>query len=420
MSNGWKEVELRDIVRSISEKHKFNINKIILINTSDILKGKVLNHTYVENKNLRGQFKKSFRKGDILYSEIRPKNRRFAYIDFDSQDYIASTKLMVLRKSNEKINTNFLFQILKSDNVINRLQILAETRSGTFPQITYDILARLKINLPTLKEQKTISAILSSLDDKIENNHKICEKLEEIAQVIFKQWFIDFEFPNEDGKPYKSSAGEMEYCEELGKDVPEGWNQDTFEEIGTIVGGSTPLKKREDYYKYGVIPWITPKDLSKYKGMFISKGDNFITKAGYNSCSAKLLGKGSILFTSRAPIGYIAIAAKEVCTNQGFKSIIPNKGYGTEFVYELMKQLTPQIINAGSGSTFKEISGSSMKRIKTLLPSKKIAKKYCRKFKYIFEMIYKKEAEVLILQKTRDALLPKLMNDEINVESIEI
>ena len=136
VNKGWREAKLKDLVSSISIKHKFNIDKIVLVNTSDVLDGKVLNHTYVENKNLKGQFKKSFEKGDILYSEIRPKNRRFAYVDFDPKDYVASTKLMVLRRNSEKIDTGFLFQTLKSDGVINRLQDLADSRSGTFPQIT--------------------------------------------------------------------------------------------------------------------------------------------------------------------------------------------------------------------------------------------------------------------------------------------
>ncbi|MCM0648415.1 restriction endonuclease subunit S [Clostridium swellfunianum] len=192
-SSAWEEVKLGDIVESVSIKHKFNKDKIVLINTSDVLEGKVLNHTYVDNKDLKGQFKKSFQKGDILYSEIRPQNKRFAYINFDAEDYVASTKLMVLRKSSKNVNTEFLFQLLKGEDTINRLQILAETRSGTFPQITYTELASLKIMLPPIEEQESIAKILSDLDAKIEVNNKINDNLVELATTLYTSWFVKFE-----------------------------------------------------------------------------------------------------------------------------------------------------------------------------------------------------------------------------------
>jgi type I restriction enzyme S subunit len=137
---------------------------------------------------LRGQFKKSFQKNDILYSEIRPKNKRFAFIDFVANDYVASTKLMVLRHNN-KILPEFLFHVLKNDDLLNYLQSQAETRSGTFPQITFTELGNIVINLPPIPTQRAIAATLSILDEKIESNRKINDYLEQIAQAIFKNWF---------------------------------------------------------------------------------------------------------------------------------------------------------------------------------------------------------------------------------------
>ncbi|MBP3255625.1 MAG: restriction endonuclease subunit S [Clostridia bacterium] len=163
------ERELGEFVESITDTTKINKSEVILINTSDIENGKVLNHEYVSNKNLKGQFKKRFKKNDILYSEIRPKNKRFAYINFDSDDYIASTKLMVLRNKGN-IDNDYLYQILKSDNVINYLQHVAETRSGTFPQITFNELSKTKIMIPDLKNQRKIAYILNILDRKIDLN----------------------------------------------------------------------------------------------------------------------------------------------------------------------------------------------------------------------------------------------------------
>ena len=172
-----------------------------------------------------------------------------------------------------------------------------------------------------IKTQKKIASFLSSLDDKIELNRRINENLEQQAQALFKSWFVDFE-PFKDGKFVDSELGM----------IPEGWRVGTLEEIGQIIGGGTPSKANSSFYCENGIPWITPKDLSINKSKYISRGENDITEIGYRNSSAKKIPAGSVLFSSRAPIGYIAIANNEVTTNQGFKSVIPTKA-GTCFIY---------------------------------------------------------------------------------------
>ena len=140
-------------------------------------------------------------------------------------------------------------------------------------------------------------------------------------------------------------------------------------EIGEIVGGSTPSTKNSENYD-GNIAWITPKDLANYNKIFIESGERSITEKGFNSCSAKILPKNSILFTSRAPIGYVAITKKELCTNQGFKSIIPNDKIYYLFLYYLLKYNKDYIASFGSGTTFKEISGKVMKSIEIVIPDR--------------------------------------------------
>ena len=176
----WVECTIGDLCNTISDTYKGNDENVILVNTSDVLEGKVLNHIRVPNKNLKGQFKKTFRKNDILFSEIRPANKRFAFIDFeDTSNYIASTKLMVLRH-NEKVLPEYLFAVLKTNYILAELQHLAETRSGTFPQITFTLeLAPMKVNLPDKKTQKQIVSILSSIEQKIDANESINNNLEQ-------------------------------------------------------------------------------------------------------------------------------------------------------------------------------------------------------------------------------------------------
>ena len=146
------------------------------------------------------------------------------------------------------------------------------------------------------------------------------------------------------------------------------WKECTISDIGTVIGGATPSTKKSENYDGGQIPWITPKDLSTFSGRYISRGDRNITEVGLKSCSTQLLPAHSVLFSSRAPIGYVAIAQNEVCTNQGFKSVVPNENTDYLFLYYLLKYNKETIEHMGSGTTFKEVSGNTMKGIHVKVP----------------------------------------------------
>lgn len=264
----WKEVDICQLCDSVSETYKGNASEVVLINTSDVLDGKCLNHEYVPNKKLKGQFKKTFRKGDILYSEIRPANKRFCFVDFEPKDYIASTKLMVLR-AHEDVDPQYLYQILRSNDTLTQLQMLAESRSGTFPQITYSELSNIMVSLPSQKAQKNIVSILSSLDRKIELNNKINADLEEMAQAIFKNWFVDFE-PFKDGKFVDSELGM----------IPEGWKVGTLDEIFSLKYGknlsTSMILEKGDYPVYGangIIGYYNEFNCDKYSVLVTSRGN---------------------------------------------------------------------------------------------------------------------------------------------------
>ena len=175
----WKEMTVGDLCDTISETYHGDDEGVVLINTSDVLEGKVLNHQVVKNKNLKGQFKKTFKQNDILYSEIRPANKRYAFVNFEkTEHYIASTKLMVLRPREDVVRPRFLFSFLSSKSVLEELQQLAETRSGTFPQITFSSeLAPTQIDVPDLETQDRIVGILDAIDGKICTNVEINENL---------------------------------------------------------------------------------------------------------------------------------------------------------------------------------------------------------------------------------------------------
>ena len=153
------------------------------------------------------------------------------------------------------------------------------------------------------------------------------------------------------------------------------WIECKISDIGTVVGGATPSTKKTENYENGAISWITPKDLSSFSGRYIERGERNITEIGLKSCSTQLLPQNTVLFSSRAPIGYVAIAANKVCTNQGFKSVIPNENVDPLFLYYLLKYNKDRIENLGSGTTFKEVSGNTMKNIEVRVPSDKTNKR---------------------------------------------
>ena len=257
--------------------------------------------------------------------------------------------------------------------------------------------------LPPLDDQRRIASILSSLDRKIELNNKINADLEEMAQAIFKNWFVDFE-PFKDGKFVDSELGM----------IPEGWKVGRLDEIADVVGGSTPSKAKPEYYTQKGIAWLTPKDLSNHPAVYSSRGEIDITEDGYNSTSTKLMPKGTVLFTSRAPIGYISIAQNDICTNQGFKSLVPKKA-GTCFLYCFLKYVTPEIENKSTGSTFKEASGSLMKSLQVIIPEQNVFEEFEAIVSPLFARIESLEKENSRLSLLRDTLLPRLMSGELEV-----
>ncbi len=204
-------------------------------------------------------------------------------------------------QTNERCDLQYLYYL------INSMDLSGYITGSAQPKLSQANLNAVALQLPSVGEQKKIVAILGALDGKIELNNKINENLEQQAQAFYQELFIN----NADSK----------------------WLQGTISDLGMVVGGSTPSKSKPEYYTENGIAWITPKDLSVNKSKFISHGENDITELGLKNSSATIMPEGTVLFSSRAPIGYIAIAVGNVTTNQGFKSVVPKLEIGTAFVY---------------------------------------------------------------------------------------
>ena len=312
-----------------------------------------------------------------------------------------------------QINPVYLAYFLKTDEF--QKQIYGIVGGSAIPTLSQENLANLIIRVPNDNIPNTIADILDSLDGKIELNKQINDNLEAMAKQLYDYWFVQFDFPNEEGKPYKSSGGTMVYNERLKREVPIGWEVENLIDFAEIKNGATPSTADEANYG-GDIVWITPKDLSDQQSKFVYQGERNITKQGFDSCSTSMLPTSSVLMSSRAPIGLVSIAKHEVCTNQGFKSFIPKSISDSIYLYYYIKHHIKQIEQLGTGTTFKEVSRDDLCKFPILtIGAKDIYVQWIELQNGIADKQLALTKEIAALTKQRDELLPLLMNGQASV-----
>ncbi|MCZ2460727.1 MAG: restriction endonuclease subunit S [Chitinophagales bacterium] len=355
----------------------------------------------------------AFTKNEILISNIRPYFKKIWFAEFDGG---CSADVLVLKTTNPKFDAKFVYYNLFQDLFFKHQ--MTGSKGSKMPRGDKDQIMTFLIPEFDKSYQQRIADFLTVIDDKIALNKRINSELETLAKTIYNYWFVQFDFPDEEGKPYKTSGGEMEWNKELKREIPKGWRQGTFNDIAEIVGGSTPSTADKRNFTKNGTAWITPKDLAQNIGnKFITKGENDVSELGIKSASLTIMPKNTILMSSRAPIGYLAISRRDVTTNQGFKSFIPKQNYSTSFIYYLVQSYIPTFIKHGSGSTFKEISKSLIEEIKIYIPKMNVINDFTEKMNPIFRKQDFLEIENQELIKLRDFLLPMLMNGQVKVKS---
>ena len=327
---------------------------------------------------------------DILFSMIGTIGN--IYLEKNPHVEYACKNMGIFKFSGNKENALWMYYYLKSPQA--KAYIQTHLRGSTQSYVPLGSLRDMPVPVPPQSVRNEIIAILSPIDEKIECNNAINDNLEQQAQSCFQELFVDNADPE--------------------------WATGTISDLGTVVGGSTPSKAKPEYYTESGIAWITPKDLSINKSKFVSHGENDITELGLKNSSAAIMPEGTVLFSSRAPIGYIAIAAGEVTTNQGFKSVVPKPEIGTPFVYFFLKNTLPVIEGMASGSTFKEVSGSTMKNVPAVIPDAETLAKFSNFCAPIFAQQRILEEQNQSLAALRDNLLPRLMSGEIDVSAVQL
>ena len=338
-----------------------------------------------------------------------------------------STEFIVIRGREGVTDNDYAYYLTKWEE-FRQFAISQMTGSSGRQRVPADSLAKFLAPAPeSLSEQRAIAHILGSLDDKIELNQQMAQTLESIARAIFKSWFVDFDpvKAKMEGKQPEGMTEEIAALfperlvdSELGM-IPEGWDIATMQDLGTIKGGATPSTKNPDYWEGGTNHWITPKDMSNLDSIVVLDTSRKITDSGMQRISSRQLPAGTVLMSSRAPVGYLAISAIPISINQGFIAIVCNKSIPNSYVLYLLESNMDKIKMSSGGSTFSEISKRNFRPIKILLPNKDLLVKFNEIIEPIVDKMTRLQREVTTLSSLRDALLPKLISGELRIKDFE-
>ena len=409
-----KMLTIDKVVKSVSITHKFDKPILKFLNTSDVENGKIININHLPISELKGQAKKTIKKDDILFSEIRPKNRRFAYIDFDETDeFVVSTKLMVLRNINKEVDNKYFYYYLTNDHMLSILQDRAENRIGSFPQITFDLLSEYSIRVPDISEQQKIAAILSSLESKIELNNKINDNLEHMAKTIYDYWFVQFDFPNASGKPYKSSGGKMVWNDELKREIPDlkEWSVGTLLDIADYVNGLPCQKFRPTGEEF----------LRVIKIREMNEGFSANTEFVRTDIPEKaIIENGDVLFSWSASLDVKIWTGGKGALNQHIFKVTSENYPKSFYFYQLLNYLQHfKMMAENRKTTMGHITQEHLKQSRIVIPPKELTIELEKIIAPLFAKKINNEIENQKLSELRDWLLPMLMNGQVKVGDAE-
>lgn len=379
------------------------------LDTGNITENKVDNVQLIDLKSdkLPTRARRIPQKNSILYSTVRPNQKHYGFVrENNISNLLVSTGFIVLDVDKNKADPKYIYYYLIQDSIINMLQNIGETSTSTYPSVKVSDLENLKINLPTIFEQEKIAKILSSFDNKIENNNSIIANLEKQAQAIFKSWFVDFE-PFKDSQFINSSMGKIPITCKVSK----------LKNLSTSVfNGGTPRRNNEDYWINGKIPWLKTKEINNN---FIIETEEYITDKGLNESSAKLIRDRSVVVALYgATAGELGFIGKDMTANQACCAI--ESDYQS-YIYYYLKNNQSYIKTLATGSAQQNLSKSTLENLDVLYPEQDYLDRFEKMARSFIEKSIYLELENKKLEKTRDTLLPKLMSGEIRVEeAIEV
>ena len=344
------------------------------------------------------------RGGDLIFAREAPLGN--VAIVPDNLKVCLGQRTVLIRPNRQVVEPNYLVYLLLGDDIQAKLHSVGA--GATVPHVNMQDIRALPLpELPPLLTQRKVADILSAYDDLIENNTRRIKILEEMAQMIYREWFVHFRFPGHEN---------VEMVEtELGP-IPEEWEVTTVGMAFEIVGGGTPSKAVQEYWQNGDITWYTPTDLTRSGTMFIDRSEAKITQDGLRHSSARLFPAFSVMMTSRATIGVLSMNVSPACTNQGFITCIPNDRVTAYYLFFWLAEQREKILSHASGATFKEISKGVFRTFEFLLPPNDLISSFTRLVDPMLQQALNLQRRNANLRQTRDLLLPKLVSGEVKVD----
>ena len=364
---------------------------------------------YISEKDAKRLSKHLVKAGDILYSRRGDVTQK-ALIREAEAGYFCGTGCLLVRPG-DAIDPEFLTYHLSTPT--NQDWIVKQAVGATMPNLNTAILSAVPLNLPPNKDiQRRTAAILSALDAKIDCNNRINAELEAMAKTLYDYWFVQFDFPDANGKPYKSSGGKMAYNATLKREIPSGWHDSNVLAVADLLGGGTPTKKKPHYWG-GDIPFFTPTDADG--SIFKFSTTDYITSEGLKGSSTKLFSKHTVFITARGSVGRLVLAGVDMAMNQSCYALRAKAGISHVFLFFLAKELIHHLHVKSSGSVFDSIVSNDIELTKLAIPKGEVIEKFAAVVEPVFEKIANNTKENQQLAQLRDWLLPLLMNGQVTV-----
>lgn len=375
----------------------------LFLNTGNVTKEGLIfeENQFITKEKDEALRKGKLKRGDIVYTTRGTVgNAGYYNSNVPYENVRINSGMVILRANVEIVDARFLYQILKSEYY--RPYFKQYCTGSAQPQLPIKNFSQIYLNVPDIKTQHRIADIVSAYDDLIKNNQRQIKLLEEAAQRLYKEWFVDLRFPGHENAKIVDG-------------VPEGWRVASIADICDTVGGGTPSTKIQSYYEKGDILWVTPTDITRNFSLALLDTEKKITPEGLKNSSANMLPAETILMTSRASVGFFGMCKYEVCTNQGFISCIPKRENLQMYLLFNLKSRVEEIRQKAGGSTYLEISKTVFRELKIILPKDEVLAEYQKNVHDIFDEIYCRTEMIKSLVDMRNRLLPKLMSGEVEV-----
>ena len=395
-------VDINKSTFKINNTHKY----IYYLDTANITQNVISNiqKLYPQKDNIPSRAKRAVSNNTIIYSSVRPNLCHFGILSNIPSNMVVSTGFITIDVKNNNIDPYYLFYLITTKEKIDYITNIANTSVSSYPSITPEILGNMEIEIiDNIYEQKRIGTLLKTIDNKIKLNNKINDELEAMAKTIYDYWFLQFEFPNEEGKPYKSSGGKMIWNEVLKREIPEGWDVQTLENLGNLIMGQSPKSTSYNNKKEG-LPLING-------AAELQKDKIEITK--YTSEPTRICKKEDLIFCIRATIGNINYADKSYCLGRGVGAFRVTEKEYVEYMFLTLRNILNMYNKILTGSIIVGITKEDLLQQNIIKPKNDVITQFYNKVHFMAEKMKSIKKENQELTSLRDFLLPLLMNGQV-------